>query len=71
MKLCALLLLFCTPAAAARTARFTVGARVIRSATVSARILGGRVEIDQRGRAISQTRVEPAGKDRFRVTILF
>lgn len=71
MKLCALVLLVCTPAAAAKTSRFTVGARVARSVTISARILDGRVEIDRRGRALSRTRVEPAGNDRFRVTVLF
>lgn len=70
MKLCALVLLICMPAAAT-TSRFTVGARVARSATISARIFEGRIEVDPRARAISRTRVEPAGNGRFRVTVLF
>ena len=68
MKLLVALSLLAAPAFAGRTAAFRVGARVIRSATVSARIDDGRVRVENRG-PLPVMRIEPAGQGSFRVTL--
>ena len=70
MRLLIALSLLAAPAFAGRTAAFRVGARVIRSATVSARIDDGRVRVEHRGPP-PLTRIEPAGRQSFRVTLQY
>lgn len=60
MKLvAAMMLMLSIPAAAASSARFSVGATVVRSATVSARFGSGGVSLQSRGAQAGQVQIAP------------
>lgn len=70
MKLLALIALLAAPAFGSRTAIFRVGAQVVRSSSVSAHLVDGRVEIEHRGpEPAARTERLPDGT--FRVTLLY
>ena len=59
MKLIAALLMLSLPAAAATSARFSVGVTVVRSVTVSARANAGGVSFQSRGEQPGQVKIAP------------
>ena len=71
MKLCAMFLALSSLGVPTKRGAFHVGARVIRSASIAARMFDGRIRIDRRGEPPRSADVERAPHGGFTVTVIY